>query len=877
MSRRSLAACVALGVLAQLATVPTFAATFGDAATSPYRTAIQHLQQQGIVEGYSDGTFKPLNSINRAEFLKIVLESRQAVSETSESQAYEGSNCFTDVQNQWFAKYVCSAKQAGIVSGYPDGTFKPEQQVNFVEASKILALAYEQPVELNSPDWYEPYARALESSQAIPTTVSTLDSPLKRGEMSEMIWRLSEDRRDLPSTAYLNLKYQDLGIDLSGDEPQTARSCEDIRAFAHEANRPFTDFYGRGGLDGMPMPAMAEAGVTAAPMAKSGARERSAGNAQGDYAKTNVQVEGVDEADIVKTDGTYVYLVRNVARSTVEIVQVKPATSVKQIATIALSADASADMAQPSAAPGQMMAQELYLDDGKLIVIGTASQSYPYPMPLLRESAKMAMPGMWPGYGWTPKTMVKIFDVRTPSTPKLERTLSFDGSSISSRRIGGKLYLITQASVWRYGAIPIDQDADAVSKATAAELLPGIEDSAKISTGPAVRCADVVILPRIPSPDYITVSVIPTDSPVGRIQSEVILGSAQNVYASLESLYLAATEYQFNWHARHAAPTEKTNIFRFAFTDDGVTFKSQGSVPGHILNQFAMDEMDETFRIATTTREVWQPSGNFLPSQNNLYVLNRDSLETVGSITGIAPGETIYSVRFMGKRAYMVTFKTVDPLFVIDLSSPRNPRILGQLKIPGFSDYLHPYDENHLIGFGKEVDESIDKDKVHSENAVYYTAIQGMKVSIFDVTDVERPIERHKIVIGDRNTTSPLLQNHKALLFEKDRSLLAFPILVTKADSIAPKPGEWTPDPSPIFQGAHVYDVDVKKGFTLRGTITHYDDPSVFLKSGGYWYNSGRDIERITRVGDSLVTISQAAVRTHTERTLQSQGQVELK
>lgn len=875
MSRRSVATWASVVLISQLLTVPSFAAmSFTDTQGTPYATAINALEEKGVVQGYANGSFKPNSAINRAEFLKIALEGQSIALQNSD-------NCFPDVQSDWFAKYVCTAKSQGIVSGYPDGSFKPEQQVTFAEASKILALAYKQPIEQNSPDWYEPYARALEGSNAIPTSISKLDAPLTRGEMSEMIWRISEKKTDLPSKSYLNVKYKNLAIDLTSETPVTAKSCADIRAFAAEANRTNSNYYfGRG---------MLEDAVLAAPMAREGAMDKAAnvagaampttgGGGNGDYARTNVQVEGVDEADIIKTDGTYVYLVRNQNRSTVEVVQVKPATSVKQVATIYLSSTPTTDSAYPSETAGQdMSAQELYVDSGKLIVIGQGSSPMLYPMPMMREGlmGKMANSVM-PYPTWTQKTVVKIFDISTPASPSLERTLTFEGNSVSSRRIGNKLYLITQNPVWRYagqgGIAPM-----AIDTATETTLLPTIEDSAKVSSGPVARCSDVVILPHIPSPQYVTVSVIPTNNLKTKVSSEVILGSADNVYSSLNNLYLAATQYQYNWDPQQPQSSEKTNVYRFAFTDTGVKMEAQGSVPGHILNQFAMDEMDSHFRIATTINGQWQSNGHSTPSTNNLYVLS-SAMETVGSITDIAPGETIYSVRFMGKRAYMVTFKTVDPLFVIDLSSPRNPKILGKLKIPGYSDYLHPYDENHVIGFGKEVDESIDKDKVHSDNAVYYTAILGMKVSMFDVTDVEHPIELHKVVIGDRNTTSPLLQNHKALLFEKDRGLLAFPVMVTKADTqTVTDPNGYRPEPSPVFQGAYVYNVDLQKGFTLRGTITHYDDPSVFQKSGGYWYNGGRDIERITRVGDSLVTISQASVRTNSETTLKAQGAVELK
>jgi hypothetical protein len=226
----------------------------------------------------------------------------------------------------------------------------------------------------------------------------------------------------------------------------------------------------------------------------------------------------------------------------------------------------------------------------------------------------------------------------------------------------------------------------------------------------------------------------------------------------------------------------------------------------------------------------------------------------------------IYSVRFLGDRAYMVTFRTIDPLFVIDTSDPRNPTILGKLKIPGYSDYLHPYDENHILGFGKEAVESKDG------NFAWY---QGMKIALFDVSDVERPLELHKTMIGDRGTDSPLLYNHKALLFDKERNLLAFPVTVAQI-SDAQKEGEpgsaWG---TTVFQGVYVYDLTLKDGFGLRGKITHYDEDTL-QKTGDAWYGYGKNIERVLRIDNSLLAISSASITNSALQTLLLQKRLDL-
>lgn len=791
---------------------------FSDVSPStPYGSAVESLQERGVIEGYADGTFRSGNSINRAEFLKIVLEGRE------ENFSFTGSDCFPDVSTEdWFAQYVCKAKAEGIVGGYPDGFFRPGRTINFVEAGKILSLAFGQNIDQTSPDWYEPYARALESSKAIPPTIDTLDKFITRGEMAEMIWRLTEAVTDEPTKGYLNVKYPEIGINLASDTPQMAKSCADLRAFSEEAARTGGGIMTmmRGALmEGTPAPMAAESDASSAGGAKS-------------YSETNVQVEGVDEGDIVKTDGTYLYVIQG---QNVRIIQAHPAAEMKIMSTI--------DFADASFTP-----QDLYIDGNRLIVIGSKWESGPIH---IMDERMMAPSMIWPGpYPYIPpKAEVRIFDVTDRTSPSLERKVALEGSMVSTRKIEDRLYLVVNQP-YRWD-IPVP-----LTGATEEDILPRFEDSREGEDAmPVTRCSDVTILPHIPSPQYLTVAVLETDNPNAEVKREVVLGNAENVFASLENLYIAATEWIYHWERVNAESEEKTNLYRFALTDDGIDLQAQGSVPGHILNQFSMDEFGNTFRIATTQGQGWDATMN--PLRNNLFVLNLD-LEQMGAIVDIAPGEQIYSVRFLGDRAYMVTFRTIDPLFVIDTSDPRNPKILGKLKIPGYSDYLHPYDENHILGFGKEATESKDGS---------FAWYQGMKIALFDVSDVENPIELHKTVIGDRGTDSPLLHNHKALLFDKERNLLSFPVSVyriTEEQKLGEPGSAWG---SPIFQGAYVYDLTLEDGFDLRGQITHYD-PDTFQKAGDAWYGYGKDIERVVRIEDSILAISPAAITNSDLQTL---------
>ena len=230
----------------------------------------------------------------------------------------------------------------------------------------------------------------------------------------------------------------------------------------------------------------------------------------------------------------------------------------------------------------------------------------------------------------------------------------------------------------------------------------------------------------------------------------------------------------------------------------------------------------------------------------------------------------------MGARAYMVTFKKVDPLFVIDVSEPTNPKVLGKLKIPGYSDYLHPIDETHIIGVGKDTIES-----GYGDFAWY----QGMKMAIFDVSDVANPKEMHKIVIGDRGTDSYALQDHKAFLHDKEKELLVLPIMLSEIpEELKKNPEEQAtgqtitsptivrPDnfPSygePVFQGAFVYKVTLENGFEERGRITHISEDEELKR--GYYYGDEYSVKRALFIGNVLYTLSDKMLKANDLQSLE--------
>jgi uncharacterized secreted protein with C-terminal beta-propeller domain len=395
---------------------------------------------------------------------------------------------------------------------------------------------------------------------------------------------------------------------------------------------------------------------------------------------------------------------------------------------------------------------------------------YPYYDLRLGVVEEFYMPSI--AYYTPPKTYVKVYDVSDRENPRLQRELSADGQYVSSRMIGDYAYVVINE--------PVYEEDDGVN-------LPRIYSDGAEKEIPAtdIYYSDVADYYYM----YTTIIAINTqDDNQEPTYETILLGASSNLYVSMDNIYLT-----FPVWGGYVGDSQRTAIHRIHIQGSAMNYTASGEVPGMVLNQFSMDEYDGYFRVATTTY-----NGG---TQNNVYVLNM-SLNITGSLENLAPGETIYSARFMGERCYLVTFKKVDPLFVIDLKNPYDPKVLGYLKVTGYSDYLHPYDENHIIGIGKETTDA-------GEFAWY----QGVKISLFDVSDVTNPREISKLEIGDRGSDSPVLWDHKAFLFDKSRNLLVMPILEAKVDVTKYSEAElvWAYG-EPVYQGAYVFDISIDNG-----------------------------------------------------------------
>ena len=506
-----------------------------------------------------------------------------------------------------------------------------------------------------------------------------------------------------------------------------------------------------------------------------------------DYSGTNIQVAGVDEADIVKTDGRYIYLSR---LNTVYIIKAYPAEEAKLLTKIRFDVEVN----------------DLFVAGDKLVVF-TMGYSRVFaskaggvsPMPMIST------------------TTVYFYNISDRVNPVRERTYEAEGGYMATRMIGEYVYVVSQKGAWVYNGV---LDLPAYTENGKPYLIPATSIYYYNGTDPHYA--------------YTTVASINTQKPKDPVTSKTfLLGSSSTVFCSANYLYLTTGGYS------------STGVHKIELDNGNIEGIADGSVPGWVLNQFSMDESNNYFRIATTTGHAWGVS----TSKNNVYILDA-YLKIVGRLEDLAPGEQIYSARFMEDRLYLVTFKKVDPLFVIDLKDPTAPKVLGKLKIPGYSNYLHPYDETHIIGLGKE---AIDSEK---GNFAWY---QGVKLSLFDVSDVANPREVAKLEIGNRGTDSPALSDHKAFLFSREKNLLVIPILEARIDpSIYGGRVQANIYGDYVYQGAYVFQISTE-GIQLRGRITHLKGDEL-LKSG-YWFSSEYSVYRCLYIGENLYTISGGMVK----------------
>lgn len=690
---------------------------------------------------------------------------------------------------------------------------------------------------------------------------------------------------------------------------------EELKDFLAKA--PERGIFGFGGDARIGATSMDSQMIGAAPAAEFAPKAMQAG---ADYSTTNIQVAGVDEADIIKTDGNYIYVVSG---KNIFIVEAYPADSAKIISKIELKSTP----------------QNLYINGDSLVILGQDDTIYE------KMQNKMIAPHRYSQYSF-----VKVFDISDKKNPKQLRDLDFEGNMNNSRMIGDYVYAITTS--YSYG-----DDAPLPIILENGELLPSD------TIAPRCNCPDVYYF-NIPYQSYnlTSVSSINIKDNSQPIKNEVyLLDGNQNIYVSQNNIYIVYTKYLNEYqlalevmkeiimprlsvkdqdrvkkientdsdilskqeklakidqiiqryratlpkeeqdalekeleekmkqkYADISKELEKTVIHKIAIDKENLKYQAVSEVVGAILNQFSMDENGEYFRIATTKNRSWSQftDKNELESYSNIYVLDKD-LNLVGRVENLAPGERIYSVRFMQDRAYMVTFKQVDPLFVIDLKDPRDPKELGKLKIPGFSNYLHPYDDTTLIGIGKDTEEasvsplSIDQGENMINDMMFAptprVVSKGIKISLFDVSDVANPKEAAKYVLGDSGSDSIALYDHKAFLFNRDKNLLVIPAQIyensNQTDVGCGTDGRLCPEiqKTANFNGAAVFHIEKDK-LELRGKISHMDGD---LENPDYYYESG--VLRSLYIQEMLYTMSNKFIKANKLDDLSDIKKLELK
>ena len=631
-----------------------------------------------------------------------------------------------------------------------------------------------------------------------------------------------------------------------------------------------------------------------------------------DYSKTNVQVAGVDEGDIVKTDGKYIY---TVAGTDVVIIEVTPAENAKEVSRIKLD----------SAPSG------IYINGDKILVYG---QNYSYNIQKYKD--------ILPQNRFSTYSYLKVYDIKDRSNPVEKKSYDLEGSLTNSRMIGEYVYFITSNQQYYYDEkfpVPIViEDGEVLSSDRSVAkcncpdvyyfnipyqsynftsvsslnindeneelnsevyLLDGYQNNLFVSENNAyitynkrvneeeltmdimMEMLNEYIFPDMSDKDMERITKIENAdedilSKMEKVQKVImIVAKYEDLFANKGENFEEEFTEEYEKRVKEkfediSKELEKTVIHKIEINEGDLRYKTSGEVTGIVLNQFSMDENDGYFRIATTRSRNWSSmNGSSAESYSNIYVLDAD-MKVIGKVEELAEGERIYSVRFMQNRAYMVTFKQIDPLFVIGLDDPTNPKVLGELKVPGYSSYLHPYDETTLIGLGKETNENGN-------------ITGGVKLSLFDVSDVANPKEIDKYVLGDRNSNSIAINEHKAFLFSKDKNLLVIPVTmqenVMEIQESVISPEEMTISdnvkiimpPQPVrkyFNGVAVFNIN-KKGFELKGKIDHSDS-----NSNNYYGNN--NVGRSLYINDVLYTLSNQYLKANWLDTLKEAKSIKL-
>jgi inhibitor of cysteine peptidase len=597
-----------------------------------------------------------------------------------------------------------------------------------------------------------------------------------------------------------------------------------------------------------PVPAAPQG--TQAPAATSA----STGSSGAQYSTTNVQVTGIDEPDFLKNDNKYAYVL---SQDKLTIIDAYPGETAKIISKVGLDVKGNS-------------LQNMFLNKDRVVIFYNDNTEH-YAIPQYDYI---------PSPVYTPVTHAVIIDVTDRENPKILKNYEMTGYYTGARMIGDYVYLISNSYVdYIHPWPPILRGAaggvmtpniyyfnnpepnynfntittfnifsDQVNSTT---FMMGATGSLYVSNDAIYLTYEKyhpyyydsiynkdrffkAILPLLPDDVQTQIKSVDASNLDDSQKWAQISDILQNTYNKMSDndknnlfgkIQNALTQYDVIQQQDY----RKTVIQKFAINNGTVSYVAKGEIPGYLLNQYSMDEFGKRFRVATTSEYF---TSNGTSTTNNVYVLD-ESLNIVGSVEKVAPEESIYAARFMGDKLYLVTYQRVDPFFVIDLSTD-TPKVFGVLKIPGYSSYLHPYDASHIIGIGKAT----------KQNQYGGLELLGVKISLFDVSNMTNPVTVDTYLIGGPGTDSEILNDPKALLFDKEKNILSIPISqqyygvpipyggVQSSGSTPSNGAVGAPAyiPSPIspnnWKGFYVFGVDPAKGFSLKGVVEHYNGTS---------------------------------------------------
>ncbi|GMU61136.1 MAG: hypothetical protein AMXMBFR34_28990 [Myxococcaceae bacterium] len=578
-----------------------------------------------------------------------------------------------------------------------------------------------------------------------------------------------------------------------------------------------------------------------------------------EYSTTNNQVAGVDEADMLKNDAEYLYVL---GEGKLNIIRAWPAPQAHVVSRTPITGEP----------------KKLFVEKGRAVVLSSLTSG---------DASRGGWYGRECTYGYDcnftgdgKPLLVSVFDLSDLANPRLIRETRFSGSLLASRRIGDAVHVVVTAPQavrpqyatwpeglpWSCGAVDTFEKALQIHGAftalraqnraqlealTIADFFPSVVDTRHEASGEVVDadllagCQNFYASKATDGASFLSVGSFDLTRSE-RMNVTTVLGRPGAVYASADSLYVTSRhEYRGgDWY--YDAPeqgAEASTVHRFAFVDGpAAAYQGTGIVKGRVLNQFAMDEHDGFFRLATTTGHVPSPD---VHSTVTVLQQGPKGLETVGLLDKIAPTEDIRSVRFDGKRAFIVTFKKTDPLFVIDLADPKAPFIAGELKIPGFSTYMHMIDDTHLLAMGLDAED-------HGSFAYF----QGVLLQIFDVSDPKNPTMTARHVIGTRGSSSEALTNHLAFNYFAPKKMLAVPMTVCEDSGGGGSYGQKL-----TFGGLMLFDIDVTSGIDYRGGVPHAAPAESQGACNTWWTNAHSQVKRSVFMDDYVFSVAEDLVQ----------------